>query len=155
MISIHALFENVDSVQSKISPWQSKNHTIVFDPENVINKEVPFARSPASLAKAENRVTSVKTTDGELSFSDLFVMCIIVNWLKTRTWNYMIPARRELLRYTNALKRKRTDDDIIKNFKRTKSVGLSIRNKNKPLYTKEQLAEINRVQRKQGLNDLI
>ena len=43
-----------------------------------------------------------------------------MNWLKTGTWDYYAPARRKLVRETLVLKRKRTDDEIIADFKRRK-----------------------------------
>ena len=45
----------------------------------------------------------------------------LVNWLKTGTWDYYAPARRKLVRETLVLKRKRTDDEIIADFKRRKN----------------------------------
>ena len=45
----------------------------------------------------------------------------LVNWLKTGTWDYYAPARRKLVRETLVLKRKRTDDEIIADFKRRKA----------------------------------
>lgn len=44
-----------------------------------------------------------------------------MNWLKTGTWDYYAPARRKLVRETLVLKRKRTDDEIIADFKRRKA----------------------------------
>ena len=51
--------------------------------------------------------------------------------MKTGTWDYYAPAGRKLVRETLNLKRKRSDDQIIEDFKRRKAENESKQQQNK------------------------
>jgi len=110
-ISLHKLFEHqIDGAMPilEFCPTKIRNDSFNLDNQPRLN------HMNNTIRHVQNRVTAMKPC--------------YVNWLKTGTWDYYAPARRKLVRETLILKRKRTDDEIIADFKRRKAekVDLSI-----------------------------
>jgi len=103
-ISLHKLFERqIDDEMPILEFCPSKIRNDSFNLDN----QPRLTHMNNTIRHVQNRVTAMKPC--------------YVNWLKTGTWDYYAPARRKLVRETSVLKRKRTDDEIIEDFKRRKA----------------------------------
>ena len=120
-ISLHTLFEqqcNADAMPIlEFCPSKIRNDSFNLDNQPRLN------HMNNTIRHVQNRVTAMKPCYGKFLENQFNTLkpYLLVNWLKTGTWDYYAPARRKLVRETLVLKRKRTDDEIFADFKRRKA----------------------------------